>query len=665
MVPQSKTVSGRQTVIRRRNLLPALLLFLGLTMIVVYVAFSTQRNHQAVREFDFAVQADRTYSEISARLNRRLGGLAAIQQMSANGQIGDDVSFDTAAEVLRQVSDEYLAINLIDTERRIVRVWPYEENRAVLGRVVGESDEVRALLETARQTGQPQITGLVQLFQGGQGVAAYLPVTRDGEFRGYVNAVIRLTRLEQLLTSTDSSPISIRILTISTLPGEVSPGAPVAGRRVYTMPVFNRVFQIEFSIPPEVRFVPRAILELIAGLVGAVVAATLLFLTLAARSEAARNAVMLSGVLRTAPTAVVSVDGNGLITVFNPAAEAMFQRTAAEMIGQPLDLLLPSAQRDLHRRQVSQFAGTSENTRAMGDWRVIRGQRADGEEFPVMVSLGKSTFEGGLIMTAIMRDMTETARVEAQMAKLAEERTRQAERAEAANRAKTMFLATMSHELRTPLNAIIGFSELIQREIYGPVSQPKYREYIDDIYRSGRDLLAIINDILDLTKMEAGAYRFTPETVDVAGILREAAKVVAPLVREKGLQLSTHSLPDSAQAFADHRAIRQIALNLLSNAIKFTNPGGDILLSLQIDSRSNRLEFAVEDTGCGMTQADVERVGRPFVQVGDVYRSEVKGTGLGLAISRALAEGMKGRLNISSTPGVGTRVAVELPLSRS
>jgi len=659
----TKTVSGRISVMRRRNLLPAVLLFLGLIVIVIYIAFSTQRNHQLVREFDFAVQADRTYSEISARLNRRLGGLVAIQQMSATGQIRDDVSFDTAAEVLRQVSDEYLAINLISAERRIVRVWPYKENQSVLGRVVGESDEVRTLLETARQTGQPQITGLVQLFQGGQGVAAYLPVTRDGKFEGYVNGVIRLTRLEQLLTSTNSSPINIRILTTGNSPGEVSPAARVAGRRIYTMPVFNRVFQVEFSIPSEGRFVPTAILELVLGLIGAVVAAVLLFLALAARSDAARNAVLLSGVLRTAPTAVVSVDGNGLITVFNPAAEAMFQRTAEEMIGQPLDLLLPSDQRDMHRYQVNRFAGAAENTRAMGDWRVIRGQRADGEEFPVMVSLGKSTFEGGLIMTAIMRDMTETARVEAQMAKLAEERTRQAERAEAANRAKTMFLATMSHELRTPLNAIIGFSELIQREIYGPINQPKYREYVDDIYRSGRDLLAIINDILDLTKMEAGAYRFISETVDVARILREAAKVVAPLVREKGLQLSTHNLPESAEAFADHRAIRQIALNLLSNAIKFTNPGGDILLSLHIDRGSNKLEFAVEDTGCGMTLADVERVGRPFVQVGDVYRSEVKGTGLGLAISRALAEGMKGRLNISSTPGVGTRVAVELPLS--
>jgi signal transduction histidine kinase len=264
-------------------------------------------------------------------------------------------------------------------------------------------------------------------------------------------------------------------------------------------------------------------------------------------------------------------------------------------------------------------------------------------------------------MTAILRDMTEMGRIHEDLVTLADQRMREAERAQAANQAKTMFLATMSHELRTPLNAIIGFSDIAAREMFGPIGNARYKDYLVNIRQSGENLLAIINDVLDLSKAEVGAYRFEPEDFDLGEVLDATGKQLAPLTETKGLVFRT-DLPRGTVAHGDLRATRQIAVNLLSNAIKFTEPGGEVSLSAG-PAADGFVAFEVRDTGRGISPEDIDRVGRPFVQVGDAYRSEVKGTGLGLAISRAFAHGMGGSVDIKSTLGTGTRVTVRLPAS--
>lgn len=665
-MPQARSFTGDAIKpIYRRGLLPALALFALFAALTFYVAAATQKAQEDSRRRDFEALADHIFDDLGARLMVRLRGLSAIQRMISEGVISNDDSFDHAAQVLFETGAYYLAINLIDDARRIVRVWPEEPNRNALGRIVGESEGVRALLQTARDTGKPQLTGLVTLFQGGQGVVGYFPIARDGKFLGYVNGVFRIEGLENLLSDRDSAAVSVSFVAVADSSAPTASAQTLGpGRRQYALPVFNQTFFLELNRSDIGAISSKAAAEFVFGMVVSLVAAVLLFLLLVARSEAARSAIMLTGILRTAPIAVISTDANGRITLFNPAAEAMFQRTSASMIGQQLDMLLPPDTAVVHRDHLRGFAKGAPPAESMADWRMVSGRRANGEEFPVMVSLGRSVFEGGLIFTAMLRDMTESARMEAKMAQLADERSRQAERAEAANRAKTMFLASMSHELRTPLNAIIGFSELISQEVYGPVGHAKYKEYLDDICNSARGLLGIINDILDISKMEAGAYRFVLDQTDIVEVLRETAKLVAPLVLEKGLTLSMEGLPAASEAYADPRAVRQIALNLLSNAVKFTNPRGQVSIGLARNDAAGTLEFFVEDTGCGISTEDLERIGRPFVQVGDAYRSEVKGTGLGLSISRALAEGMQGQLAITSTPGVGTRVTVSLPLRR-
>jgi len=238
---------------------------------------------------------------------------------------------------------------------------------------------------------------------------------------------------------------------------------------------------------------------------------------------------------------------------------------------------------------------------------------------------------------------------------------RETERAEAANRAKSEFLANMSHELRTPLNAIIGFSELMQQGLFGPLGCKRYEEYVSDIYASGSYLLGVINDILDMSKIEAGQFTINRENIDLCGVIRETMRVVTLQAAKKNIEITTE-IPDSVSLYADRRAVKQILINLLINAVKFTGQGGQV--TLRARKVRNSLALSIEDTGCGIPREALTKLGRPFEQVENQYSRSHNGSGLGLAISRSLAELHGGALRIRSTEGVGTIVCVRLPAQR-
>ena len=220
------------------------------------------------------------------------------------------------------------------------------------------------------------------------------------------------------------------------------------------------------------------------------------------------------------------------------------------------------------------------------------------------------------------------------------------ERAEAANRAKSEFLANMSHELRTPLNAIIGFSELMQSALFGPLGSDRYKEYVGDIHSSGAYLLGVINDILDMSKIEAGQFAIDREEIDLCPLIRETVRVVSLQAAQKSITVETR-IADKMTLFADRRAIKQIALNLLSNAVKFTGQGGSILVRTR--NVSGAMMLTIEDTGCGIPKDALRKLGRPFEQVQNQFSKNHTGSGLGLAISRSLAQLHGGALKIRST----------------
>jgi two-component system cell cycle sensor histidine kinase PleC len=246
-----------------------------------------------------------------------------------------------------------------------------------------------------------------------------------------------------------------------------------------------------------------------------------------------------------------------------------------------------------------------------------------------------------------------------QLAELAEKYAEEKTRAEDANQAKSKFLANMSHELRTPLNAIIGFSEIMESGMFGALGADKYHEYCRDIRESGQYLLEVINDILDMSKIEAGRIRLDLENLELDRILADAMRVVSARAQDKRLDLSADIAP-ALHFQADRRALKQIALNLLSNAVKFTPEGGRVTVRGRI--AAGRITIAIEDTGIGIEREALKKLGRPFEQVESQLTKSHQGSGLGLAIAKSLTELHGGRMRIRSAPGRGTMVVVRLPV---
>ena len=232
--------------------------------------------------------------------------------------------------------------------------------------------------------------------------------------------------------------------------------------------------------------------------------------------------------------------------------------------------------------------------------------------------------------------------------------------AETANASKTAFLANMSHELRTPLNAILGFSEIIAEECFGDVGSPRYREYAGDIHASGAHLLSLINDLLDVAKIEAGKMEIEPHALDVNRTFDSALKIIGAKARERNQNLVIDVDPASPLLYADDRALKQILINLVSNAVKFTPEGGRICV-VGSRSRCGNFQIMVEDNGPGIPREKLDRIFTPFSQVDNRYDRQGGGTGLGLALVRGLAELHGGRAWIESDFGKGCRAYVILP----
>jgi two-component system cell cycle sensor histidine kinase PleC len=233
-----------------------------------------------------------------------------------------------------------------------------------------------------------------------------------------------------------------------------------------------------------------------------------------------------------------------------------------------------------------------------------------------------------------------------------------------ANKTKSHFLALMSHELRTPLNAIIGFSEVLAGELYGPLGEDRYREYATDIHGAGRHLLALINDILDLSKAEAGKLDLHEEDIDIAALIADCVRLTAERAREQGVETAVRAAPALPLLHADALRIKQIVLNLLTNAIKFTPSGGSVDITAQIEQRGEFV-IGVRDTGIGIAPEMIPIALQPFRQIASPFTRNVEGTGLGLYLVKLLTEQHGGSIALESTPGVGTLVHLRFPAARA
>ena len=300
--------------------------------------------------------------------------------------------------------------------------------------------------------------------------------------------------------------------------------------------------------------------------------------------------------------------------------------------------------------------------------------RANGEDFPVEVLLTAVPFEGRTLVHVVWRDITSRMEIEEELTghrdhlqKLVDERTQELEaardKAEALSQTKTQFFRNMSHELRTPLNAIIGFSNSIREEIFGPIGHEKYGEYVGDIYASGEHLLALINDILDVSAIEAEKLELFFEPLDVVSLVEASMRIAKPLASKRKVLLNSIVSSDVPVLLADERRMKQVLLNLLSNAIKFTPSDGKVDLMVMCPTDSGHA-FTVRDTGVGMNEAEIAKALEQFGQVDHEINGKTQGTGLGLPLTQGLVQLHGGSLIVESEKGVGTTVTVIIPKDR-
>ena len=361
----------------------------------------------------------------------------------------------------------------------------------------------------------------------------------------------------------------------------------------------------------------------------------------------------LRSILETATDGVVVVGQDGDIRSMNRSASALFNYDEDETRGRPFAMLFAH---ESQKAVLDYLAGLSGHGVAsvLNDGREVIGREAGGGFIPLFMTMGRLSSSAGYC--AVIRDITQWKRTE--------EELRNAKRAaETANAHKSDFLARVSHEIRTPLNAIIGFSDMMATERFGPIGHPRYIEYANDIGRSGRHVLDIVNDLLDISKIEAGEMELEFTAVGLNETISEAVSLVQPQANAQRVIIRTSLSTNVPQIVADLRSIKQIALNILSNAIRFTPSGGQIVVSTAYEANGS-VVLRIRDTGVGMTRSELEQAMKPFRQVTTGARKRGDGTGLGLPLTKAMVDANRANFAISSTPNEGTLVEVIFPSPR-
>jgi len=362
----------------------------------------------------------------------------------------------------------------------------------------------------------------------------------------------------------------------------------------------------------------------------------------------------MRAILDTATDGVALLDREGHVLGMNRSAEALFGFDSGEIEGRNFTVLFAP---ESHRAALDYLDGLASNGVAsvLNDGREVIGRVREGGLIPLFMTLGR-VGDHGEKFCAVFRDITQWKRAEEELVQA----RRQAERA---NSAKSEFLAKISHEIRTPLNAIIGFAEVMMEERLGPVANERYREYLKDIHTSGEHLISLVNDLLDLSKIEAGKLDLVFSSVDLNEIASQSMALMQPQANRERIIIRTALSTDLPPVVADARSIRQIVLNLLSNSIRFTPPGGQVIVSTTLTD-DGEVHLRVRDTGIGMTEAEIKTALEPFRQVATTGRGKEGGTGLGLPLTKALAEANRASFSIKSTKNAGTLVEIAFPSTR-
>ncbi len=354
--------------------------------------------------------------------------------------------------------------------------------------------------------------------------------------------------------------------------------------------------------------------------------------------------------LDTATDGVISLTSDGRMLAVNRSVEALFGYDASTLVGERLGMLFAS---ESQAAVVDYLDGLNANgvQSILAEGRSVVGREKQGGRIPLFLTIGRVSTSGKLC--AVLRDLTNWKKAEADL-------TEARRMADTANQQKSQFLAKISHEIRTPMNSIIGFAEVMMDERFGAIGNERYAEYLRDIHRSGQLVVSLINDLLDLSKIEAGKADLSFGSVSLNEVITSCVSMMEPQAMRERVFLRTQLDPALPMVVADERSIRQIVINLLSNSAKFNNPGGQIIISTAL-THEREAVLRIKDTGIGMTAEELQLAMQPFRQV---QTRRGGGTGLGLPLTKALAEANKAVLKITSARGEGTLAELIFPPTR-
>jgi len=567
----------------------------------------------------------------------------------------------------------------------VVYIEPFaDRNLAAFGYDMLSEPTRRKTMQHAAETGKPTISGKVTLVQethGPQqaGFLMYAPVYRRGwptdtarerweALEGFVYSPYRMNDLMDGVLGGRNLGIGFVVLDgtagsdeerkmyASDTPENFRPDF----RATRIMNFYGHSWTIELYALPgfmEHAALARADAVPLAGGLLVLLLAGLTFNMSAGRVRAQELAEEMSWrtrmILETAADGIVTIDQRGIVETFNPAATKIFGYGAAEVVGRNIKMLMPRPYRDEHNGYLANYLRTGD-AKIIGLGRELTGQRKDGSTFPMELAVSEATVAGKKIFTGIVRDITGRKRIERDM---------QAARtdAERANNAKSEFLSRMSHELRTPLNAVLGFAQLLQYNPKEPLTKAQ-ADSVRLILSGGKHLLNLINDILDLAKIETGKLSVSIEDVNPVQAIEDCLPLIESLAQQRNITIA-RDIADVGHVRADYTRLRQCVLNLLSNAVKYNRDGGGVTITVAaISDRSIRI--AVSDTGVGIPRERQDELFRPFSRLGAEAR-QIEGSGIGLALTRELTALMNGRIGCDSEPDVGSVFWIELPRAES
>jgi PAS domain S-box-containing protein len=609
------------------------------------------------------------FQEIAKALGARMEGDEAARETGEAGNgaaegAGGDAAGEAEKAAANDASEagdgEAREAPASDTRKQtsFPRMWP----RSIPSAYAGGSIESGSLRSASAANGERAVLDRLPV-----GVLVY-----RGEQLLHANrALLEWTGYEDLQAIADAGGLE-RLLTEPGLallgePGGSGQTLAITTRRGESLPVEGRLFSVSWQgatalllvlvrteSEERVRAAEEALraAEARAKAAEAAVAASEERLKAAERAMHAAQAATREreSVLETATDGVVVVDHDGMIVASSRSAEALFGYESHEIVNRSfLDLFAPES----HRAAQEYLNGLIRNGVAsvLNDGREVIGRVQQGGLIPLFMTIGRISEDR---LSIVFRDITQWKRAE-------EDLTNSKREAEKASSAKSDFLAKVSHEIRTPLNAIIGFAEVMMDERFGPIANDRYRQYLKDIRASGEHVISLVNDLLDLSKIEAGKLELTFVSVNLNDAVQQCVAIMQPQANRERIIIRTSLLPTLPPVVADERSIRQIVLNLLSNSIKFTGAGGQVIVSTALTDHGEAV-LRVRDTGIGMSEKEIATALEPFRQV--VTSGRAEGTGLGLPLTKALAEANRASFNIKSAVDAGTLVEIAFPATR-